>query len=90
MSGDYEGREAIFGFFGELGQRSESTFAIEIHDILANDEHTVVLTSLIAGGSHGKTLSTHTSDVSHIRNGQIVEFWSFTQDPYAWDDYLSD
>ncbi|MEE8331108.1 MAG: nuclear transport factor 2 family protein [Acidimicrobiia bacterium] len=90
LSGDYEGREAIFGFFGELGQRSESTFAIEIHDILANDEHTVVLTSLIAGGSHGKTLSTHTSDVSHIRNGQIVEFWSFTQDPYAWDDYLSD
>ena len=89
LSADYKGREAIFGLFAEIGERSEGTFAIEIHDILANDDHTVVLSTVSAGGSSGKAFSTHTSDISHIRNGQIVEFWSFGSDPYAWDEYFS-
>ena len=89
LSGDYKGREAIFGLFAEIGERSEGTFAIEIHDILANDDHTVVLTTVSGAGSHGKSVSTNTSDVSHIRNGQIVEFWTVNDDPYAWDEYFS-
>ncbi len=89
LSGDYKGREAIFGLFAEIGERSEGTFSIDIHDILANDDHTVVLTTVTAAGSHGKTVSTNTSDISHIRNGQIVEFWTFGSDLYAWDEYFS-
>ncbi len=89
LSGDYKGREAIFGLFAQIAQRSEGTFSLEIHDILANDDHAVVLTKVTAGGSSGKTLSGQTADTSHIRNGQVVEFWSFNSDPYAWDEYFS-
>jgi len=87
LSGDYEGRDAIFGLFAELGQGSEGTMNIELHDVLANDEHVVVLTRVSAGGSSGKTLDVRTCDTSHVRDGQIVEFWSFGEDQYAWDEY---
>ena len=89
LSGDYKGRQAVFGLFAEIGERSEGTFAIEIHDILANDDHAVVLSSISGAGSHGRTVSANTSDVAHIRNGQIVEFWTMSSDPYAWDEYFS-
>ncbi len=89
LTGDYKGREAVFGLFAEIGERSEGTLSIELHDVLANDEHAVVLTSITAGGSRGKTLSINTADTAHIRNGQIVEFWSFGSDTYAWDEYFT-
>ena len=89
LSGDYKGRHAIFGLLAEVGERSDGTLSIEIHDILANDEHAVVLTSITAAGSHGRTLSINTADTAHIRNGQLVEFWTFGSDPYAWDEYFT-
>lgn len=88
LSGDYEGRDAIFGLFAQFVQASEGTLKLEVHDILANDDHTVVLTHVSAGGSRGE-VSTNTCDTSHIRDGQLVEFWSFAEDPYAFDEYWS-
>lgn len=86
LSGDYNGREAIFGLFAKLGQGSEGTMKVDVHDILANDDHIVVLTQVTAGGSRG-TLDSRTCDTSHVRDGQITEFWSFGDDQYAWDEY---
>lgn len=88
LTGDYKGREAVFGLFGKLGEMSEGTMSIEIHDILANDDHTIVLTTVTAGGSRG-SLSSRTADTSHIKNGQLTEFWSFSDDQNAWDEYFS-
>ncbi len=89
LAGDYEGREAVFGLFGQLAEKSEGTLKLEVHDILANDDHSVVLTRLTAGGSSGKTVSINTCDTAHIRDGQLVEFWTFGSDQYAWDEYWS-
>ncbi len=86
LSGDYKGREAIFGLFARLAQETEGTMRIELHDVVANDDHVVVLTTMSAGGSRG-SFSTRTCDTSHMRNGQITEFWTFGEDPYVWDEY---
>lgn len=86
LTGDYEGREAIFGLFARLAQESEGTMRIDLHDVVANDDHVVVLTSVSAGGSRG-SLASNTCDTSHMRDGQITEFWSFAEDPYGWDEY---
>ncbi len=88
LTGDYEGKSAIFEMFARLGQESEGTMKIELHDVLANGDHIVALTKVSAGGSRG-SLSTRTCDTSHVRDGQITEFWSFGEDPYAWDEYWS-
>ena len=89
LTGDYKGREAVFGLFAKFGEMSEGTLSIELHDVLANDDHTVVLTTVTAAGSSGKTLSVNTTDTSHISNGQLTEFWSFGSDQAALDAYFS-
>ena len=38
---DYEGKEAVFGLFGELGARSSGTLRREIQDVIANDRWAV-------------------------------------------------
>ena len=87
LAGDYEGRDAVFGLFAELAQRSEGTLKLEIHDFLANDDHTVALVHITAGGSHGRTLDVNTADTLHIVGGQVAEFWSFPSDQRAADAY---
>ena len=89
LAGDYKGQEAIFGLFGKLGEMSEGTFSIDVHDILANDDHIVVLTTAKAGGSSGKTFSSHSADTSHVNNGQITEYWTFGSDQAGFDAYFS-
>ena len=48
LSGDYHGRDEIFGFFGRLAEQTGGTFRLDVHDVLANDEHAVVLSTLSA------------------------------------------
>src|SRR5713226_7362004 len=43
MAGDFAGKDAVFGQFAKLMELTGGTFKLEIHDILANDTHAVVL-----------------------------------------------
>lgn len=88
LSGDYKGRDAVFGFFGKLMELTEGTAKLEVHDILANDEHGV---ALVTGSSSrgGKTLEGPDVHVFHIRNGQVVEFWDSPLDQYASDEFYA-
>lgn len=58
----------------------EITF--EVHDILGNDEHVIVL-----GDAHGtragKTLDYRTAEIYHVRDGKISERWAFSDDTAA-------
>jgi ketosteroid isomerase-like protein len=58
----------------------EITF--EVHDILGNDEHVVVL-----GDAHGtragKTLDYRVAEIYHLRDGKIIERWAFSDDTAA-------
>jgi uncharacterized protein len=83
LSGDYRGRDQVFGFFGRLAEETGGTFRLEVHDILANDQHTVVLATLSASRG-GKSISTPVVNVSHDDGeGRITEFWAATTDPEA-------
>ena len=43
LSGTYHGRDEVFGFFGRLAEETAGTFRLDVHDVLANDEHAVAL-----------------------------------------------
>jgi uncharacterized protein len=43
LKGDYEGIDAVLGFFTCFGQLTEGTYKADVDDILATDEHTVVM-----------------------------------------------
>ncbi|MBW3665035.1 MAG: nuclear transport factor 2 family protein [Actinobacteria bacterium] len=84
IAGDYEGKEAVFGFFGKLAELSGGTLNLGVHDILANDEHAVALVRTTAS-REGRELDQNAVHVMHVRDGQVTEFWS-TQDDQAEAD----
>jgi ketosteroid isomerase-like protein len=87
LSGDYHGRDQVFGFFGRLAEETGGTFRLDVHDILANDEHTAVLATLTASRG-GKSIEVPVVNVSHSDgNGRITEFWTSTTDPQAALDF---
>lgn len=79
LCGDYKGRDAVLSAFARIQELCGGTFRIEVHDVLANDEHGVALTRWTAGRPE-KELNVLDTDVYHIRGGKVVEFWSFVGD----------
>ncbi len=83
MSGDHVGRDAVL-----QAMRYFVGIRLEVHDVVANDEHAVAL--LRATGSRdGKQYEALEIDTSHIRDGKITEFWSFSEDQHVTDGYWS-
>jgi ketosteroid isomerase-like protein len=88
LSGDYTGKDQVFGFFAKLQEMSEGTAKIEVHALLANDEHGVaVVTESATRG--GRTHEGHATHVLHLRDGRVTEFWDAQTDQYAADEFWS-
>lgn len=86
LSGDFVGKEAVFANFAKIPGLTGGTFAIEIHDVLANDTHAVVL-ARATGEREGKKLDDRTVQVFHISDGKVTEQWLQPGDLYATDEF---
>jgi ketosteroid isomerase-like protein len=86
LSGDYSGKEQVFGFFGKLGELSDGTSKVEVHDLLANDEHGVALVKESAT-RNGRSHEGQATHVFHLRDGKVTEFWDAQVDQYAADEF---
>jgi ketosteroid isomerase-like protein len=86
ISGDYQGIDQVLGFFGTLAERSGGTFRVNVHDVVANDEHVVGLHSSEAERK-GRLLRSPTTLVIHVRDGRITETWSSHYDQLEYDDF---
>ena len=90
LSGEYRGKEAVMEMLARFGQLTEGTYEADIHDILANGEHTVVLGTYTAT-RHGRTHSSRFVDVLHSGpDGRAKEFWRFFEDAAAEDEFLKE
>lgn len=88
LAGEYRGREAVFGLFAKLAEMTGGTFKLDVHDVLAGDEHGVVL-AVATAEREGKRLESRTTHVWHLRDGKATEFWSQAEDLYAADEFWS-
>lgn len=88
VAGDYKGKDEVFGFFARLAERSGGTFRIDIHDVLANDQHVVALTMGTAE-REGKRLSDNGVQIFHVKDGKVTESWFHPGDQYADDEFWS-
>jgi ketosteroid isomerase-like protein len=62
------------------GADFEITFAV--HDVIANDDHTVVLGEATATRG-GRTRVYRTAEIHHVRDGKGVERWTCSDDTAA-------
>lgn len=86
IAGDYQGRAAFFGLFAKVMELSDGTFAPTVHDILASDDHAVLLTRDTASRD-GRTLAVGAALIFHIRDGKLAECWDLNSNPQAWDAF---
>ena len=87
LSGDYRGRETVFGFFGKVMEITDGSFHLDLHAVLADDEHGVALV-VITGSRGGRTIKVNAMDVMHLRDGKVVEVWAIPSDQYAFDEFV--
>jgi ketosteroid isomerase-like protein len=86
MAGTFEGAEAVLRNFGELASETGGTFGVQVHDVLASDDHVVVLASFSADRA-GKHVEGNYCHVCHLSAGRITESWIVDEDPYAVDEF---
>jgi ketosteroid isomerase-like protein len=88
LSGDYHGRQEVLIRLFQAWEESFGGLEIRVHDILANDDHVVLLSDRRARRDD-RTLEMRAASVYHVRDGRISEAWLMEWDPYAIDEFLS-
>lgn len=87
LTGDYRGRDAVYGFFGTLMRITEGTFHLDVHTVLADDEHAVAL--VVTTATRGEvSVMVNDAHVFHLRDGKVTEFWTASTDQYAIDQVI--
>jgi len=89
LAGDYEGLDATLELFGRFFEISGGDIRQELHDVLANDEHAVVLLKSHLGRPDGRSYDGNDVHVFHIADGKVTEFWSHPGDQAASDAALA-
>lgn len=78
LPGSYEGKDAIFGFIGTVGEMTDNTFRFEVFDILASDER------------DGARLDIGMVEVrSFDANGLVSESRVYPEEMTVLDDFFS-
>ena len=88
LAGTYEGVAQVHELFGKLFELSGGTVRLEVHDVVANDQHAVGLVTVRAERA-GKQYEDNTVQVVHMHNGKVTESWLFPADMYATDEFWS-
>jgi len=86
VAGTYEGGAQVIGLFVRLFELTGGTLSIDLHDVVAGDEHAVALFT-VRGEREGKRLADNEVLTSHIRDGKSIETWIQAGDQYAADEF---
>ena len=88
ISGTYEGKGSVLGDFFPRLREAFTIERIDVHDILANDDHVVVLnTRTISRG--GRRMEARAIATYHVGEGKITSAWVTEEDQYAFDAFLN-
>ena len=88
MAGDYRGRDGIAQLFQQQMQVLDSPPELETHDVLASDDHAVVLNTVRATRG-GRTSEQRQVVVMHLRDGKVAETWLQFSDQQGMDEMAS-
>jgi uncharacterized protein len=74
LAGDYRGVDDTIALFVRQFEESGGTFQVELHDVVANDEHAVALAKFSASKG-GASMAENYVHVAHIAGGKLTESW---------------
>ena len=82
-SGERRGKEDVLDFLRRMSERAGGRMAVEVHDLLASDDHVVALVKRNLAGA-----DTRAAIVYHLRDGRITGIWPHEGDQYAVDEAM--
>ena len=90
LSGEYKGVDASLRLLDRITQWTGGTTRVRLHDVLANEQHGVLLYTVTA--QHGeRSIKYRYVDLYHFRDGQICEVWGYPADNApAFDEFYSE
>ena len=89
LTGDYKGKDGVLAYLAKLRDLTGGTLRIsEVHDVLANDEHGVLL-HRITTSRRGKQFTWDQTNIYHLRDGKMQEAWAHPTDQRAVDEFFS-
>jgi ketosteroid isomerase-like protein len=88
-AGVYRGKDAVRQMMG--GVASPDTMKADVHDVVGNDDHTVVLGTASVTAPSGASVEYNYVNVFHVADGMITEAWGMSEndaetDP-IWDEF---
>jgi ketosteroid isomerase-like protein len=86
-AGTLEGKEQVLHFFGGMGQGGGG-MKLDLHDIMATDDHTVVLGTAHLSAPDGDSVDYNFVNVFHIRDGKVTEAWGMTENDAVTDAFF--
>jgi ketosteroid isomerase-like protein len=86
-SGDYQGRDAILGYFDAIREATADTMRLQPLEVLANDRHGAAFLRVTAERD-GRRLDSVVADAFRFDDqGRIVEFWASNSNQAAIDEF---
>ena len=87
-AGAYEGKATVLEYFASQARATGGPTSAEIHDILGNDDHVVVLGSASASAADGSGAEWKYVQVFHVKDGKATEVWGLAENDAAVDPFL--
>jgi uncharacterized protein len=88
LAGDKNGRQATVEYYGKLGELSGGTVKVDLHDVVASDDHVVGLHRTSAQ-RNGRSFETTEAIVFHLEGGRVSEAWEHPFDLYGQDEVFA-
>ncbi len=88
LAGTYEGRAAVFEFFGKVMELTEGSFRVEPLTLLADDHYGCAPARITAhrGDRHLDVMNVQTA---RWEDGRVAEFWDTTTDTEASEAFYA-
>lgn len=85
MAGEFKGQQEVFGNFAKIPQLT-TAFNMEVHDVLASDDHAVALVKVHAE-REDKSADLDAVHVYHVEDGEVTEAWIIQTDQAESDEF---
>ena len=87
-SGAHKGKANVLGLFARQAQAMGAPPKVDIHDVLGNDEHVVVLGTASAGAPDGSRAEWKYVQIFHVKDGKATEVWGMAENDADIDPFL--
>jgi len=88
LGSEHVGVGPVLTFLAGNFERSRDSLRVELHDVVASDQHGVVMVRLTAS-LPGRSLDDRTVFVAHFRDDKISEVYAYAEDPSKMNEFWS-